>query len=206
MAKTNRIYMVALAESASSTDPLGASWALLVEPKKSNKWFHFETAPASLVFESHGRYNDVRSDAFLLKVLLAENEIACVDKRAEETLHHQAIAPSQIWVRNAMDALRHAGLVDDDVDAARVMDVSTKALNKLRSESRQATPAHIDHLGNSIPALDAQVHKQHEKHKKKFGGMWVSYGPNTMMDTPCSHRPRSRNSWERPDDAYGGLM
>lgn len=202
MVKRNFIWAVALSDSAS---PEGASWAILVQPKQTKTWFRHDVHPKSTVFEAHGRYNDVRSSAMLVKALIGENEVSSVDKAVEHTLRDLPVSASVTWVSAAIAALQTEGLISK-FEVGRFMGTAQKVLMGVRREKHATdVAAEIDHEGNDLSEETRLALGKGEKEKeRKKGGMWISYGPNVEMGLP--RQPKARNSWERQDDAYGGLM
>ncbi|THX78986.1 hypothetical protein D6D04_05449 [Aureobasidium pullulans] len=110
----NHIYAVALSDSASADTP---NWAITVQPKKQKRLF-FHDHPQTSVFLSTNTDNSERrnSDGFkgeelLVKLLIAENDVAGIDNRVQEVLSKvDKNQPSDSWLRSAILALQQAHL------------------------------------------------------------------------------------------------
>ena len=203
MSKRNLIHAVALSDS--SVTPSGAIWAILVQPKKIARWFRDEV-PAAVVHGSHGKINDVRSDSFLVKILLGENVIHSVDSKVEATLRTISAPDSQSWLHDAVLALQQAEIVTQfDLDEFTV--ISTKALAVRTTDSSATSVVELDHEGRPMRQASEGLEEKVaalKKSERKKSGFWLSYGPNVTLAQPKRHV--QRDSWERQDEAYGGLM
>lgn len=202
----NHVYAIALSNPSGNT-PI---WAISVQPKKQTRLFFHDHAHTSVYLSSGDDTGRKKSDGFkgeelLVKLLVGENDIAGIDKRVAETLSginkNQA---SESWLRSAVSTLQQHNLCNNfPVDA--FMQVATQTLRS-QQEHHDTVAVEVDYL--SELGRTKSVEEMHETRdaamKKGKGGskhgFWVSR-PEGMPK-----KVRRVNSWERQDDAYGGLM
>lgn len=202
MTKRNLIHAVALSDSSSKN---GINWVISVQPKTIHKWFSTHN-PSAVIFGSHGIINDVHPSALLVKVLLGENDYNSITHSIQEVLQRIHTSDPDTFLHEAVEALQHADLITQ-FDISEFTATVTKTL--LQEQSGQHTgPVEIDHEGHPIrrasAGLEESVAAMKHKEKKKGMGFWVSTGPNYQLNNARKHQ--HRESWERQDDAYGGLM
>lgn len=212
MSKTNLIHAVALFNRASEgEDQTPATWTISVQPKKTTNWLFHTHHPHTSMFASNGKIHDVADDNILLKVLISENHTPAIEKKVEGVLRRvDAKADSESWLHDAMQALQRAGLVErfsvPDFRSVAMQHLAAQHMERVQHGS--VAPLEIDCQGNQLrrasQGVEERVAMLKQKEKKKTGGFWISYGPHATLNLP--KRERQRYSWEREDDAYGGLM
>jgi hypothetical protein len=207
------MYAIALTKPISG-DQQPPTWALSLQPRKQKRLFHHQNTQTSLFTSSHTdtstkkTNNSFTDNTVLVKLLIAENDTSAIDKRVQETLsrvcNNASYASSEQWLRDAIVALQQASLCNRfDVDA--FMHMATQTLLSQQSHTDHVA-IEVDYLSelqrtNSIEEMHETRNKAMEK--KKGGshfGFWVS------RPEGLPKKVRRVDSWERVDDAYGGLM
>lgn len=204
MTKRNLIHAIALSSSSSNNN---INWVISVQPKTIHKWFSSHKPPTH-IFTSNGK-TDLHPSAMMLKVLIGENDLPHIEHCVQEALGslHTSDADADILLQSALSQLQNADVITHfDIPAFTI--TVTKTLLQEGEQEQHSGPLEIDHEGHSIRRASAGLEESMAalRHKEKKSGMgfWVSTGPNAYVGNARRHV--QRNSWERQDDAYGGLM
>ncbi|THZ53978.1 hypothetical protein D6C90_00269 [Aureobasidium pullulans] len=204
----NHIYAVALSDSASADTP---NWAITVQPKKQKRLF-FHDHPQTSVFLSTNTDNSERrnSDGFkgeelLVKLLIAENDVAGIDNRVQEVLSKvDKNQPSDSWLRSAILALQQAHLCNKfSIDDFQQMATQTLKSQQSHHETVAVEVDFLSELGRTQSVEEMHETREKAMNKKKDSSF---FGFRITRPQAMPKKVRRVNSWERQDDAYGGLM
>lgn len=202
----NHLYAIAIANPSSSSP----TWAISLQPAKQKRLFSHKHSQTSIFLpdsDAQRRNSDAFKDQELLvKLLIAENNIAGLDKSAHDTLARVdgTTQASESWLRSAITALQSNHLISNfSVDD--FMQLATKTLES-QQQHHENVAVEVDYLSElkRTQSVDEMHETRDKAMKKKKGeglfGFWISR-PEGMQK-----KVRRVNSWERKDDAYGGLM
>ena len=200
----NHIYAVALSKPASTTTP---TWAIPVQPKKTKRLFFHESLH-TVVFSGSNTGTSARQldgEELLVKMLIGENETVNIEKKVSESL--QSVVKTQrseVWLNDSVSALQHANLIKHfNVD--QFMQMATTTLNS-QQQHHETVAVEVDYMGElgrtkSVEEMHQTRDEAMKKGKKtSHHGFWISRPQGVPREAT------RRNSWERQDDAYGGLM
>lgn len=207
MSKKNNIHAIALSTPANAPS---TTWAILVQPKKTTKWFSGTSTPTSTVYGSAGKINDITPSAIQVQILLGENDTPSITQKVADALKNHSVTEPHAWLGYAATALQQAGLVDH-FDVAAFTELAARTLEQRAGDKGAEGTVEIDYEGRPIrrasAGLEESVAAVKAREKKKGGkGFWVSYGPHVSGHGTKGRESSRRNSWERQDEAYGGLM
>ncbi|THX82651.1 hypothetical protein D6D08_04729 [Aureobasidium pullulans] len=194
----NHIYAVALSDSASADTP---NWAITVQPKKQKRLF-FHDHPQTSVFLSTNTDNSERrnSDGFkgeelLVKLLIAENDVAGIDNRRQKPTF-RLMAPlrhSRITASSPLQQIQHR----------RQMATQTLRSQQSHHETVAVEVDFLSELGRTQSVEEMHETREKAMNKKKDSSF---FGFRITRPQAMPKKVRRVNSWERQDDAYGGLM
>ncbi|CAD0106293.1 unnamed protein product [Aureobasidium uvarum] len=205
----NHIYAIALSNPKSADSP---TWAISVQPMKQKRLF-FHEHPHTSVFLSNETDNSRRrnSDGFkgeelLVKLLIGENNVKNVGERVQQALSKtDKTQPSEAWLRSAILALQSESLCNRfNIDDFQQMATQTLQSQQAHHETVAIEVDFLSELGRTKSV--EEMHETREKaiKEKKKDSSYFGFRISRPQNMP--QRVRRVNSWERKDDAYGGLM
>ena len=206
---TNHIYAIALSNATSAGPPI---WAISVQPMKQKRLF-FHEHPHTSVFLSNDADNTQRrnSDGFkgeelLVKLLIGENSVKNIGERVQQVLSKtDKTQPSESWLRSAVLALQSESLCNRfNIDLFQQMATQTLKSQQAHHETVAVEVDFLSELGRTQSV--EEMHETREKaiKEKKKESSYFGFRISRPQNMP--QRVRRVNSWERKDDAYGGLM
>lgn len=216
MSKKNTIYAIAQAPSKTHPTP---TWALLVQPKKpTSKWFSSAISTKQTqtqtptIYSSSGKTTTTTTvpDSTTLRILLGENDMPSITSKTDPILDAITISDPESWLGYAIAALQQGNLIDH-FDIGTLTTLAHETLEQCPKDGKITV---IDHEGRPIQKIDAAgtenggvEAKERSRQQGKGGrGFWISYGPLASGSGARNRGYCARNSWERQDQAYGGLM
>lgn len=109
------------------------------------------------------------------------------------------------FVKNACDALQRRRNHQENIDKKFVGSYE-KGYDE-DGEELEAQRKHIENADAIEPDCEEHLisHNRNKALRQCWGGFWISHGPQSAGNHE-TRRLRERNSWEREDDPYGGLM
>ncbi|CAD0081953.1 unnamed protein product [Aureobasidium vineae] len=205
----NHIYAIALSNPTSTDSP---TWAISVQPMKQKRLF-FHEHPHTSVFLSNETDNSQRrnSDGFkgeelLVKLLIGENNVKSIGERVQQALSKtDKTQPSESWLRSAILALQSESLCNRfNIDVFQQMATQTLQSQQAHHETVAIEVDFLSELGRTKSV--EEMHETREKaiKEKKKDSSYFGFRISRPQNMP--QRVRRVNSWERKDDAYGGLM
>ncbi|KAH0367370.1 hypothetical protein KCU65_g4696, partial [Aureobasidium melanogenum] len=204
----NHIYAIALSNPASAGSP---TWAISVQPMKQKRLF-FHEHPHTSVFLSNETDNSQRrnSDGFkgeelLVKLLIGENNVKNIGERVQQVLSKtDKTQPSESWLRSAIIALQSEYLCNRfNIDDFQQMATQTLQSQQQHHETVAIEVDFLSELGRTKSVEEMHETREKAMKQKKESGF---FGFRISRPQNMPNKVRRVNSWERQDDAYGGLM
>jgi hypothetical protein len=207
---SNHIYAIALSNAASTGPP---TWAISVQPMKQKRLFSHDHSHTSIFLPNDADNSKRRnSDGFkgeelLVKLLIGENSVKNIGERVQQVLSKtDKTQPSELWLRSAVLALQAESLCNRfNIDDFQQMATQTLASQQAHHEAVAVEVDFLSELGRTQSV--EEMHETREKAIKEKKKESSHFG--FRISRPAQNMPqkvRRVNSWERKDDAYGGLM